>query len=142
MSPDATHNETRFAPLATERGAEGRTEGQLLQLGALRTEGMNGELGRRLDGVCRAARAHLGRVRARVRARARVRVRVRVRVGDGVRVGVGVGVGVSAWEDVAYEGVEGGGVGVRQLGERVHAEGLDEHLLLEIWGDMGRCREM
>ena len=79
LSPDATHNETRFAPLATERGAEGRTEGQLLQLGALRTEGMNGELGRRLDGVCRAARAHLGRVRARVRARARVRVRVRVR---------------------------------------------------------------
>ena len=29
-SPDATYNETRFAPLATERGAEGRTEGQLL----------------------------------------------------------------------------------------------------------------
>ena len=93
LSPDATHNETRFAPLATERGAEGRTEGQLLQLGALRTEGMNGELGRRLDGVCRAARAHLGRVRARVRARARVRVRVRVRVG--VKVGVRVRVRVA-----------------------------------------------
>ena len=60
LSPDATHNETRLAPLATERGAEGRTEGQPLQLGALRTEGVDGELGRRLDGVCRAARAHLG----------------------------------------------------------------------------------
>ena len=60
LSPDATHNETRLAPLATERGAEGRTEGQPLQLGALRTEGVDGKLGRRLDGVCRAARAHLG----------------------------------------------------------------------------------
>ena len=60
LSPDATHNETRLAPLATERGAEGRTEWQPLPLGALRTEGVDGELGRRLDGVCRAARAHLG----------------------------------------------------------------------------------
>ena len=40
-SPDTTYNQTRFARLAAERGAENGAEWQLLKLGALRTEGVH-----------------------------------------------------------------------------------------------------